>query len=312
MDNELSALEIRKYVLANFKEGTTHKIQFHSKKNLFLKIESLDGRKLYSFSENFHNSLFNGLKLELEPDEEYYIYDEDKYKFSLMDAEEQLEYLNKVNLDGTVIGRIKSKEIQAILKKYIQTEKDYTIEITDSKLTHTPWWHIQEEVEDGITVSIWANKIIDGDIQVTIDNAIKSARKRTFETDIEDLVETFGVHSNCTIRDSSVTGFVYAREILSYVIDKNNDRKSTAIFTIAYNYTKNKKDIKARIIMRPSITEDIEKETGMTIDVNSAGFYNIHDITDMLNDIGEVLRGSKKYRIIGEAIGDCLGSTITA
>ena len=147
------------YLARTFTDGAVHKnVEFVriSKKPL-IKLNKLNGKQLYSFSKDYHKKL--QAKLKLEDDYEYYIYEDDIKNFEKMTAEEQLDYLNLIEYDGTVIGYIKSSDAQKLFQPLLKLNTPYTITINYSQETASNWWILDDGISD-IQIALWSKPLV--------------------------------------------------------------------------------------------------------------------------------------------------------
>ena len=124
--NVLYGLILYKQLNLNFSTYGKVSMEFTemSPEALYIKIETIDDKKLYSFTYNYHNRVRT--KFEIDPNFEYYVYESDIEKFNQMSAEEQIEYLNSIKYNDLIIGIIESNEIQLLLYSMLKLNTKYT------------------------------------------------------------------------------------------------------------------------------------------------------------------------------------------
>ena len=128
------------------------------KKFLYIKLLSIDGKDIYSFSNKYHQ-LITSKEIDkyLATDEEYYIYRQDIDKFNNMTSKEQIDYLTNVKYNGDIIGISRSYELQTKLRNLITTDFEYTAYITKSDETNYPWIHLLNAPEE---ISIFTQSML--------------------------------------------------------------------------------------------------------------------------------------------------------
>ena len=158
----LSGFTLANKIEDSFFEGIEKDITFKKKpsktaKSIAIKLDSINGKPIYGFSDQYHKKLYS-LKLELSPYYDYYVWEEDiKHFCSLQTAEEQENYLKTVRFDGLCIGKIDKTVIRNYIFSRVQRNVPYHIKVDKSDLTDALWWHFDI---DNLGVALYQPHVI--------------------------------------------------------------------------------------------------------------------------------------------------------
>ena len=176
--NALYGLILYKQLNLNFSTYGKVSMEFieMSPEALYIKIETIDDKKLYSFTYNYHNRIRT--KFEIDPNFEYYVYESDIEKFNQMSAEKQIEYLNGIKYNDLVIGIIESNEIQLLLYSMLKLNTKYTGIVQESNfINNIFWWNIKVK---NLTININTHRLITNYKSLKMKNYTTKVRSQTY------------------------------------------------------------------------------------------------------------------------------------
>jgi len=183
------------YLNEHFLPGTSHWTKFvrFSNPKSVLKLDSLNDKKLYSFSLNYHKLVTP--KFELLDDYDYYVYQDDLNAFNNMSEQEQLNYLNNIIYEDICIGCIPKNKICKLLKSKIKLNTDYHILVSEGEETNTIWWLIKE-----LNICIWSKSEINDVKFLCMEFVMSIDTTKSVYNDILDTLDELNQSNNIKVK----------------------------------------------------------------------------------------------------------------
>lgn len=301
--------ELSNYIEQNFTEGTRHKIVFDYLNNgyLFVKLNAINGERLYSFSVTHHNKLPK-LKMTLQAGKEYYIYEKDINMFSRLSEEEQYKYLQEVTYNGVCIGIIDYKEMQSMLRQLVKKDIEYDIEVVSSSVTDTLWWITSSNMPNGEEIAIWSKQILEGKITVIINDEIKNEKDITFYNASKDIFDKLNSSNTINViehRNNEANKYFLQVLVRALVIEEKGLAYKN-IFTC--NYT----GVSGRTLAKLVVSKEVLDDLGTEIRISNGYISSINDFTNKINTLCDALSESKKYYRAADVIKNCINEPVMA
>ena len=236
----------------------------------YIKLDSIEGKKLYSFTEDYYNKLkMSEVKIDIKPNYEYYIYDADIFDFLNMDEQGQKDYLKNMIYDGMCIGEVKSVDIQKKLyNKCIKLDREYHGFITQSDLIYRSYWWMVNVDGDyiGILCNTLKNNAMDLEfaVPVTYERAAFTVIMEDYEPKIKDT--GLFILKNATAEEKSADylekHIAYNRKVNVYAknILIDSDSHNLGLFQIYYYTNIKYNSIAIKIFWFPTFFSDLATE----------------------------------------------------
>lgn len=298
----------------NAVKGSTVKFAFCGfyKKAFFIKLEKINGKKLYSFSRDWHKKIHN-LKVPLEYNKEYYIYEDDLDEFNKLEAYDQLQYLNKMMFDGMCLGDIDSDTIQAYLLNLVQPNVQYEFNVLTSTETDTEW--LTTALDEKISITIWLRPIRNNIDRVWIEideNAYNLNINKTPTTYkvLTEFFESFNesklLRSKSVEENQQLKGYYKRIDVWGFPIHNgHDDKKFVHIFSVVISTGLNKYNNyvqQFRYIIAPKLNDEIGKVPNFSTEY----ITSIKRTKEVLHKICDFLRENENFDRVADEIEEKL------
>ena len=278
----------------------------------YIKLDHIEGKTLYSFTEKYHNKLkMSDVKIDIKPNYEYYIYDDDIYKFLNMDKQGQINYLKNMIYDGMCIGEVKSVDIQKKLyNKFIKLDRKYYGFIIQSTLLgNNYWWQVNVD-GDGIIILCNTLKNNAMDLEFAVPVIYKRAAYTVIMEDYEPKIKDTGLFIVEDADDDEKSAdylkkhIAYNRKVNVYAknILIDSDSHNLGLFQIYYYTNINYNSIAVKICWFPTFFSDLATEFRISEKPENISktritkvelFQNtLHTIADYYEILSKILRSN--------------------
>lgn len=265
-------------------------------KALVIKLDRINNKPLYSFSKSYHKKIHN-LKVPLEFNKEYYIYEEDIANFNKMEALDQLNYLDNLMYEGICLGNADTDALQALLANKVKVNIPYVFTFTKSAETNSYWLFTESNMDAGEAISIWTKPIIKHCAKVSIEiDYVPIEKKPTFYKLTTELFESFNNYSHIKSKSHSGSlkkdGFYLRINVFGKC--NGNDPVWGYLFAIVFAQDGTKQ------VAKIFLSKQVAAELDTNIKTEDVWLINYNEVIRVLNNIIEVFNTNNRFKDISK------------